>query len=364
MEYNITYRQKDKGWQFIISYKVNGIWKQKSKQGFKTKKDCKSHSEILLSEFKNNLELNIEEGSEFLTIGQLKKEYLSHIETHREYNTLLNYQQSLNYFDIDNIEVVKLRLHDVQKCTNGLANKYSLSTIQRRTTIFKCMLNFAHRQYNLPIPSMANLTLPTSNKEPISKRALNKDEEIKLLDTYFTKGNDYYLVVLLALKIGLRVGEIMGLTWYDIDFSNSILKVNKQWKINKLTKKWGFGELKSKNSYRDVPIPTNTLKELQRIKSSLEDGKIVTLNFNDSRLIGSTSTQSISVNLDKQLQRNFKVCIHELRHTYATNLISNGVDFKTAAKLLGHDIEQTMKTYAHVTDDMMKKTADLISRIF
>ncbi|MCS4455170.1 tyrosine-type recombinase/integrase [Clostridium botulinum] len=47
--------------------------------------------------------------------------------------------------------------------------------------------------------------------------------------------------------------------------------------------------------------------------------------------------------------------MHELRHTYATKLISNGVDFKTVAQLLGHTVEQTMKTYSHVNDDMMKK---------
>jgi len=53
MDYNITYRQKDKGWQFIISYKDNnGKWKQRSKQGFKTKKDAKPEAESLLSNLK------------------------------------------------------------------------------------------------------------------------------------------------------------------------------------------------------------------------------------------------------------------------------------------------------------------------
>ena len=50
-------------------------------------------------------------------------------------------------------------------------------------------------------------------------------------------------------------------------------------------------------------------------------------------------------------------------HTYATNLIANGLDFKTAAKLLGHDIEQTMKTYSHVTDDMMNEAKKIINII-
>mgnify|MGYP002410257252 CR=1 FL=1 len=56
--------------------------------------------------------------------------------------------------------------------------------------------------------------------------------------------------------------------------------------------------------------------------------------------------------------------IHGLRHTYATLLIANGVDFKTAAKLLGHTVEMTMKVYSDVTDDMIEKTTDTINMIF
>ena len=60
----------------------------------------------------------------------------------------------------------------------------------------------------------------------------------------------------------------------------------------------------------------------------------------------------------------YDISIHELRHTYATMLISNGVDFKTAAQLLGHDIEQTMKTYSHVTNDMISAASKIINNIF
>ena len=60
MDYNITYRQKDKGWQYIISYKVNGKWKQKSKQGFKTKKEAKPAAELAARELQDTLSLNQE----------------------------------------------------------------------------------------------------------------------------------------------------------------------------------------------------------------------------------------------------------------------------------------------------------------
>ena len=86
MEYNITYRQKDKGWQYIISYKVNGKWKQKSKQGFKSKKEAKPYAEIALQELKNNLNLNQE--LKDITFEEFKDLYIEHISLYMQENTI------------------------------------------------------------------------------------------------------------------------------------------------------------------------------------------------------------------------------------------------------------------------------------
>ena len=64
---------------------------------------------------------------------------------------------------------------------------------------------------------------------------------------------------------------------------------------------------------------------------------------------------------NKFIKCGFNITIHSLRHTYATNLIANGLDFKTTAKLLGHTVEQTMKTYSHVNDDMMDNARKIIN---
>lgn len=366
MDYNITYRKKDNGIQVIISYKDNfGKWKQKSKQGFpdtrEGNKKAKIAADTMLQDLKENLFLNISKDMDNLTIGELKEDYLKHIKVHREYNTFKNYEQSLNCFKIDAIEIRKLKLADIQKCIDMLVNSVSLTTIKRRTTIFKCMLNYANKQYNIPIPNMSNLTFP-SNKNKLEKRALETSEQIDLLRHFKFRGDqDYYLVVLLASTCGLRVGEILGLKWEDIDFKNNEININKQWKINKFTNMYDFGDLKSKNSYRIVPVSKSTIEELQRIKM-LNQSNVI--NMYDSRIIRCTSTYSMSSNLGKVLRRKFNITIHELRHTYATNLIKNGIDFKTAAAILGHDIEQTMKTYSHVTNDMMKEAAKLIAKIF
>ncbi|RHW62664.1 site-specific integrase, partial [Clostridium botulinum] len=63
-------------------------------------------------------------------------------------------------------------------------------------------------------------------------------------------------------------------------------------------------------------------------------------------------------------KHGYTITFHELRHTYATRLIANGVDFKTVAQILGHSVEQTLKTYSHVNNDMLNKAHSVIEKIF
>jgi len=155
----------------------------------------------------------------------------------------------------------------------------------------------------------------------------------------------------------LRIGEICGLTWKDIDFANKSIDVNKQW-IKDKKGIWGFGELKSSNSYRVVPMPQIVCKELQNLRSYSP------IDIN-GRILRVKNTTSFSANLIAYYKKNgFDISVHELRHTYATNLIANGIDFKTAAKFLGDDVKETLGTYSHVNDDMIKIATNIIEKIF
>jgi len=155
----------------------------------------------------------------------------------------------------------------------------------------------------------------------------------------------------------LRIGEIIGLTWADVDEVKSELKVNKQWKRLK-DGSFGFGTVKRQNSNRTVPIPQSTLNVLLRYKKN---------NPTDikNRIFLDNSSQTASYRIYKKLKiRGLDVSMHDLRHTYATMLISSGVDFKTVAKFMGHDVEMTIKTYSHVTEDMVKRATDTVNFIF
>ena len=164
---------------------------------------------------------------------------------------------------------------------------------------------------------------------------------------------------LFAGKCGLRLGETMGVKWSDLDFKKNILYVRQQWKLLNAddNEEYGFGPLKTENSKRDVPLPNAVKIALMQYRTSHP------INI-DNRVIQLTSVNGAGSNIQRAFKRvGYNISIHELRHTYATLLIANGVDFKTAANLLGHTVEMTMRTYSHVTDDMIQRAANIINNI-
>lgn len=356
IQYSVTYRKKNGGIQAIVRFKdKDGKWKQKTKQCGKKKSLAKIAADKIIDELKENQQFN----SEFdtLTVSQLKDEYLSHVKLHREPATHSTYKQRLaNYSFIDNKTITDLEIIDVQKCINEMVtNGFSISTIKISHTVFNSFMKWVGINYNLKLPVLKGVTIPKDKSNSTGTALITK--ELKDLIIFYKSRQsyslNYYIAVLLASKAGLRLGEVSGLTWNDIDFNKGNISVNKQWKILKETGEYGFGNLKSTNSFRTIPIAPSILKELELIKSTAP------ININ-RRLISTNNTASLNNGLDESLKKNFHITVHDLRHTYATNLIANGLDFKTTAKLLGHDVEQTMKVYSHVTDEMFDNAKKLI----
>ncbi|WP_438335198.1 tyrosine-type recombinase/integrase [Clostridium cochlearium] len=354
MDYNITWRKKDKGWQFIISYKDStGKWRQKSKQGFKTQKEGKPVAEKMINELKKNVK-TVDKSFDKITFGEFTEIYIEHEKLYKEYNTINSLITAFNKFNkLMNKEIYKITTLDIQKnidnlIKEGLNNNTIKSYIKRLNTLFKS----AKEEYKI-IDEIPTKNIKIGKPVPIKKKALTDNEIDNLLKTF--KNDKYYLLIFLAINTGMRLGELLGLTWDNVDFKNNTITVNKQWK--KLTSsEWGFGTVKSKNSNRTIPISHTVIKELLKHKN--------VININN-RILNFKATNSVCVIVNRKLKkRGFDITIHELRHTYATKLIANGIDFKTAAKILGHSVEQTLKTYSHVNDDMIKKATSIIDNIF
>ncbi|MGL4108363.1 tyrosine-type recombinase/integrase [Clostridium sp. LP20] len=355
MEYNITYRQKDKGWQFIISYKVNSKWKQKAKQGFKTKKEAKpiAEKEVLkLKELINNESLIINDKYNTILFSTLYELFINHMKLYRENNTIDSYKFSYAKFkELHNMKVADIKKIHIQKSVDALIGEgIKASSIETYTKKIKQLFVYYKDNYDPSYIIPTNeMIMPRPSKT--TKNALTLEETDKMLKEL--KGSKFYIVILLCVKCGLRRGEALGVTWSDLDEVNMTLTINKQWK--KISSElWGFGSTKNKKT-RIVPISSSTLKELKEYKS-----KAVT-DINN-RIFTHTGLY-VSQVVNKELKK-YGVTLHELRHTFTTNLIANGVDFKTAAELIGDTVEMVLKTYSHVNDDMMKNAQRVISSIF
>lgn len=361
LDYNVTYREKDKGLQVIISYKVNRKWKQKSKQGFENsrqgKKEAKTWVQETIEELNSGINLNNEYSD--TTFKNFIELYMNDRKSSIAESTLIlfNSAYKCNFTDLDNIKLRDITPMDIQRCVNKMSERgLHSSTISRYITNLKTMFNYAIHKYKiLNYNPAVDIEIKRTYSE--EKRALSIEESNILLKKLSElRSKQYYIASLIAVRCGLRIGEICGLTWKDIDLTNKELEVNKQWK--KKNGVYQFLPPKSQNSFRKVPFDSFVKNELIKYRDSSS------INL-DNRIIKRINTDGFSSDLIGIYKSvNFDISIHELRHTYATNLIANGMDFKTAAKLLGHNVEQTMKTYSHVNSDMMHRAKAIIENIF
>ncbi len=178
--------------------------------------------------------------------------------------------------------------------------------------------------------------------------------------------------VYLSLTLGIRLGEVLGLRWSDIDFKNGIIHIKRT--VNRLPTIDGsvktelvVGTPKSKKSVRDIPINNELCGEimLYHAKISRITHKSV---YNDDYVLQSAFGGPAE---PKTLQETFKRIIkaagiadanfHSLRHTFATRAVEKGVDVKTLSVILGHaSVNFTLDRYAHVLDKQKRKTMDLL----
>lgn len=370
MEYNITYREKNKGIQVIVSYKDNeGKWKQKTRQGFDKKATAKRAADSIIEEIKEACVNGSRLDSDLtgITLREFSEMYFETKALHCEENSLLAYKRALDsYSELMDMPMEKVTSINVQKIINRLQREgKSYTTIKFYTDILKSIFKAAVSPYKaiLENPFTVKFEMP---KVKVNKkiRALNKAEMDDLLykikkPSNFTLKENNYLISLIAGTMGLRIGEILGLCEDDIDFNKSVCRVNKQWKRLK-NDTFGFGSVKSKNSNRMVPIPKSTLKEIQ---SYIDHQKVKDLS---KRIFwDEVSTGNAAARLRRlYIARGYNISVHDLRHTYASLLVANGENFKTVASLIGDTVQMVMNTYSHMTEDMFLMAKKTIENIF
>ena len=203
-----------------------------------------------------------------------------------------------------------------------------------------------------------------SDKNKIKR--MNIEEQKNLVK--YLKGhlNPTTLGILLSLYMGLRIGELCGLTWADIDLNAKILSIRR---TVQRVKSYNNGIQKTKiivstpksdTSFREIPIPNFLVRYLQMFQ---KDNHCYFLSGKE-KLIEPRTYQYRYKKILSQVgikSHNY----HQLRHTFATNCIQNGFDIKTLSVILGHKtVNMTLNRYIHPDHVHEQKLMNQLSLLF
>ena len=206
---------------------------------------------------------------------------------------------------------------------------------------------------------------PKDNKEN-KLYVLTKREQNKITNYVLENINSRNIGLLISLYSGIRIGELCALKWDDVDFKKNSLTINKTIQRvyikdkDKNISKVIITTPKTKNANREIPINREFLEILKKVKS---DKKHYILTGNEKYIEPRTYRKYFNKILDELKIKHFN--FHSLRHTFATNCISLGVDYKTVSELLGHaNVNITLNLYVHPRYSQKKKCIDLICKVF
>lgn len=173
------------------------------------------------------------------------------------------------------------------------------------------------------------------------------------------KESGVYELYYLDLATGLRRGELLGLKWDDIDLDQGVIHVRRQ--VYRIDGEIREVPLKTKHSYRSISISKDAVELLREMKKR----KVSEYVF-PSPTGGPISPDSVLHMLHRVLKRAGlpSMRFHDLRHSFATLALQNGVDIKTVSGMLGHfSAGFTLDTYAHVTTAAQKEAANTMRNV-
>jgi integrase len=281
--------------------------------------------------------------------------------------TYRGYEQRLRLYVVPTIGKVplgQLSPQHVQAMQNTLLARHSPAMVTDARRVLSTALDIAVRWRLLP-RNPANSTLvpyPSVTRPEI--RPLDLDQARQLLAAL--QGHRFEALYTVALALGLRRGEALGLKWEDVDLAAGRLSVNRA--LYRTGGKLQLLDVKSRKSRRTVGLPLFAVRALQRHRRRQDAERELAANqWTESGLV--FTTQFGTPFEPRNLNRDFTAVLeraglphqrfHDLRHACASLLLAQGLDLKVVQEVLGHStIAVTGDVYAHVGMGLKQLAAD------
>lgn len=331
-----VYKDEVRGtWYFITRIEQpDGSKKQVKRRGFKTEKAA------LLAEAKLEVEGFAED---VVTFEFVAKEYLSWYKKRRKESSFTKISSIIEIHLIPhfkNKELRNIKQRDIIKFQDKLIeSKMAASHVKKIHTTLSAVFNFAIKnEYTKENP--ASIVGNVDLKE-------NKHVNFWTLDEFksFVAVVDdplFYALFMTLYYSGMRKGELLALTWADLDFVTSTINVDKTEYNRKVT------TTKTDASRRKILMPKSVMNLLNGIKLERKPN-LNHVVFGDIKDSISTTT------LDRRYEKYVKIAgvkkirIHDFRHSHASYLINKGTIISVIAARLGHgDVATTLNTYSHL----------------
>ena len=285
-------------------------------------------------------------------------------------NTYLGYVRYAKYFRerLGDKPIRQITRTDVQRAYNDIRRNgrqrlrdekgTSLSDSMVRSLhmmLHNCM-NAAVSAHLISRNPTEGTTIPKTNYAP--KKILNDAQ----LDTFMQAIEAepmWYDFFYTEITTGLRLGEICGLQWNDLNEETGRLSVRRS-----VSRASGgglqIGETKTETGKRTILLPPSTLHLLkERKKTAMTEWIFPSLLQPEKPVSPHTAYHRLKLILKQAGLPDIR--FHDLRHTFATHALVSGVDAKTLSGILGHtNASFTLDTYTHVTTDMQKNAAGIV----
>ncbi|ARD47607.1 tyrosine-type recombinase/integrase [Sporosarcina sp. P33] len=318
---------------FFYGMHPNG--KQYKRRGFRTKKEAQTAELKYLDEYENT------EPGDDITFEVLAEEYLQWYEKRRKASSYIKISSIINTHLIPHfgdVDIKSIRPRDVTKYQDTIIGNFKPSHVKKIHTTLAAVLKHAVKQEYLK----TNAATIAGNVE------LEEDKHINYwtLDEFkqfISVVNDplYHALFMTLYYSGMRKGELLALTWGDIDFENNSILVNKTEYNRKVT------STKTKASNRTIVMPGHVMRLLSGLKSKNDKMTYVVFGeFHDS-----LSTSTLDRRYDRYIEESGvkRIRIHDFRHSHASYLINKGIIISVVAARLGHsDPATTLNVYSHL----------------